>query len=142
MQHASMEYSLYIKYFFQHKFSIMLINELSKQTGVSIHTIRYYENLGLIKGKTDEKVKSNNYKQYDEMHVRMIRGVVEAKKAGFTLAEINTLIQDWFNKKIAANIKIEIVEKKITEVDIKIKQLKGVKRFLVQAKNDIENGLC
>jgi MerR family transcriptional regulator, copper efflux regulator len=120
----------------------MLISELSKRTGVSIHTLRYYENLGLIKGKTDEKVKSNNYKQYDEALVGKIKGIILAKKGGFTLAEINTLMQDWFNKKLAANKKIEIVEKKIREVHIKMNQLKDVKKFLLQAKNDIENGLC
>jgi MerR family copper efflux transcriptional regulator len=120
----------------------MLINELSKRTGVSIHTLRYYENLGLIKGKTDEKVKSNNYKQYDETLVETIKWIIASKKAGFTLAEINPLIQDWFNEKLTFSNKIEIVEKKIREVDIKINQLKDVKRFLLQAKNDVENGLC
>jgi hypothetical protein len=38
----------------------MLINELSKKTGVSIHTIRFYENKGLIQGVTNESVKTNN----------------------------------------------------------------------------------
>jgi MerR family copper efflux transcriptional regulator len=120
----------------------MLINELSKRTGVSIYTLRYYENLGLIKGKTDEKVKSNKYKQYDEILVETISWIIESKKAGFTLAEINALIQDWFNNVLTINEKIEIVQKKIREVDIRIKQLKDVKRFLLQAKGDVEDGLC
>jgi len=30
----------------------MLISELSKRTGISAHTIRFYEKSGLIKGKT------------------------------------------------------------------------------------------
>jgi len=120
----------------------MLINELSKRTGVSIHTLRYYENLGLIKGKTDEKIKSNNYKQYDEIVVEKINWIIEAKKVDFTLAEINTLLKDWFNKKLTTNQKIEIGEKKIREVDIKINQLRDVKKFLLQAKKDVENGLC
>ena len=120
----------------------MLISELSKRTGVSIHTLRYYENLGLIKGKTDEKIKSNNYKQYDEILVERINWIIAAKKVGFTLAEIKTLLEAWFNKKITANQKIEIGEKKIREVDIKINQLKDVKKFLVRAKKDVENGLC
>ena len=44
----------------------MLINELSKRTGVSIPTLRYYENYGLFKGVSDENIKTNNYKDYDE----------------------------------------------------------------------------
>jgi DNA-binding transcriptional MerR regulator len=120
----------------------MLINELSKRTGVSIHTLRFYENLGLIKGKTDEDVKSNKYKQYAESLVETIHWIKESKKAGFTLAEINTLIQDWFDEKLTVDKKIEIVDKKIRDVDAKINQLKDVKKFLLQAKNDVENGLC
>lgn len=120
----------------------MLISELSKRTGVSIHTLRFYENLGLIKGRTDEQVKSNSYKQYDESLVETVSWIVESKKAGFTLAEINALIQDWFDEKLTLGEKTRIVMKKIDEVDDKINQLKEVKRFLLKAKKDVENGLC
>ena len=44
----------------------MLINELSKRTAVSIPTLRYYENYGLFKGVSNEKVKTNNYKDFVE----------------------------------------------------------------------------
>ncbi len=50
----------------------MLINELSKKTGVSTHTIRFYEKSGLIEGKQDEMVKSNNYFHYDEVTVEKL----------------------------------------------------------------------
>ncbi|WP_158798810.1 MerR family transcriptional regulator [Pedobacter sp. L105] len=120
----------------------MLINELSKRTGVTIHTLRYYENLGLIKGNTDETVKSNTYKQYDEILVETLSWIIASKKAGFSLAEINTLLQEWFDEKLTLSAKVEIVDKKINEVDLKIKQLKEVKKFLLEAKKDVEKGLC
>ena len=85
----------------------MLINELSKRTGVSIHTLRFYENLGLIKGKTDEDVKSNQYKQYDEALVERINWIIASKKAGFTLAEINKLMQDWFSKNLTLDKRLK-----------------------------------
>jgi len=120
----------------------MLINQLSKRTGVSIHTLRYYENLGLIKGQVDEDVKSNRYKHYDERMVEAVYSIVESKKAGFTLTEINTLIHDWFSDKLTLQKKVEIVDEKLKEVEEKIKQLKKVKTFLLEAKNDVEQGLC
>ena len=49
----------------------MLINELSKRTGITAHTIRFYEKSGLIKGVRDENVKSNNYFHYDEETVEI-----------------------------------------------------------------------
>ena len=120
----------------------MLINELSKRTGVSIHTLRYYENLGLIKGKADEKVNSNKYKHYDEIFIEKINWIIEAKKVNLTLAEIKLLLDDWFNNKLTVSRKIKMIEIKIKEVNVQIKQLKDVKRFLLQAKNDVDSGLC
>lgn len=84
----------------------MLINQLSKRTELSIHTLRYYENLGLIKGEADENVKSNNYKRYDESLVGIIAWIIESKKAGFTLTEIKTLLNDWFNNKLTRKRKL------------------------------------
>lgn len=120
----------------------MLINELSKRTGVSIHTLRYYENYGLIAGRTDETVKSNNYKQYDEDLVDKINWIIESKKAGFTLAEIRKSLDDWYNKRLSVSKKIEIVQKKIKEIDTKIRELKQVRKFLVGAIKDVENEEC
>ncbi len=120
----------------------MLINELSKRTGVSIHTLRYYENYGLIAGRTDETVKSNNYKQYNEDLVDKINWIIESKKAGFTLAEIRKSLDDWYNKRLSVSKKIEIVQKKIEEVDTKIWELKQVRKFLVGAIKDVKNEEC
>ena|SRR6186713_3345851 len=120
----------------------MLINELSKRTGVSIHTLRYYENYGLITGRTDETVKSNNYKQYDEVLIEKVEWIIASKKAGFTLSEIRKSMNDWYNKRLSVSKKIEIVQKKIEEIDTKIRELKQVKKFLAEAIKDVENGEC
>ena len=74
----------------------MLINELSKQSGVSIHTLRYYENLGLIQGEADETVSSNNYKHYDESLIERLETIKEAKEAGFALSEIKKMLDSWY----------------------------------------------
>ena len=66
----------------------MLINELSKKTGISTHTIRFYEKSGLIEGKQDESVKSNNYFHYDEVTVEKLEFISDAKSVGFTIKEI------------------------------------------------------
>ncbi len=120
----------------------MLINELSKLTGVSIHTLRYYENYGLITGMSDDSVKSNNYKQYDELVAEKVEWIVQAKKAGFTLSEIKKSLNDWFSNKLSASEKIEIVQNKIRDVDTKIRELKQVRNFLVSSLKDVENGDC
>ena len=120
----------------------MLISELSKRTGVSVHTLRYYENYGLIAGTADETVKSNNYKQYDEILIEKVEWIIQAKKAGFTLSEIRKSLNDWFGNKLPEKEKIEIVQKKIDEVDMKIRELKQVKKFLLESLKEVENGDC
>lgn len=128
--------------FFNNKLSVMLINELSKRTGLSIHTLRYYENYGLFRGMTDEKVKTNNYKQYDDSLVEKIELIKEAKEIGFTLSEIKGLLDSWFNKKLSIDKKVEVLNSKINEIDTKIRQLKQVRKFLVDGIKDVQNGDC
>jgi len=120
----------------------MLISELAKRTGITIHTLRYYENFGLYRGKTDEKVKSNNYKQYDESLVEKIQLIKEAKEIGFTLAEIKELLEDWFSNHLSKEKKVEVLEIKIKEIDAKIKQFRQVKKMLMDGIEDVRKGIC
>lgn len=120
----------------------MLINELSKKTGVSIHTIRYYENLGLIQGVSDENVKSNNYKDYDEHVVERLEIIAEAKEVGFTLAEIRKLLESWYGSNNARSEQVQMFKTKIEEIQAKIIQLKKVKKRLEKVWKELENGEC
>jgi len=120
----------------------MLINELSKRTGVSIHTLRYYENLGFYKGTVDETVKTNNYRNYEEDVVDKIALIREAKEVGFTLAEIKFLLESWNDNKLTIAEKVNFFTAKIKEVNIKIHQLEQVKCRLVKTLQDIEHGDC
>lgn len=120
----------------------MLISELSKRTGVAIHTLRFYENYGLFRGVSDEKVKTNNYKNYDESIIEKVELIVGAKKVGFTLEEIKKILDGWYNKQLSVEKKIEIVNNKVSQIDLKISQLKQVKKLLNEAIKDIKNGDC
>lgn len=120
----------------------MLINELSKKIGVSIHTIRYYENLGLIKGVSDVNVKTNNYKDYDEGVVERLEIILEAKEVGFTLAEIRRLLESWYGNNSSKLQQVEMFSAKIEEIDKKISSLKKAKKRLEKVKKDLEAGEC
>ena len=120
----------------------MLINELSKRTDLSIHTLRYYENFGLFKGLSDEKVKTNNYKNYDESLIEKIKLIKEAKEIGFTLSEIKELLDNWFNKRFSQERKIEILNAKIRDIDAKIRQLRQVRKLLTDGIKDVMNDEC
>lgn len=120
----------------------MLINELSKKTGVSIHTIRFYENKGLIESSTNKSVKTNNYRNYDESHVERIETIKEAQEAGFTLSEIKTLLEKWYSGKFLKDEQLAFFDTKIKEIENKIAQLQQMKDRLEEVKKDIEKGEC
>lgn len=120
----------------------MLINELSKRTKLSIHTLRYYEKYGLFKGEVNEDVKTNNYKYYDENLVEKIALIKEAKEIGFTLSEIKKLLDDWCDNKLSEEKKVEVLNIKIAEIDAKILQFQQVRKFLVDGIEDVKNGYC
>ncbi len=120
----------------------MLINELSKQTGITAHTIRYYEKFGLIKGKQKPDVKTNKYFHYDDETVYKLNLINTAKSVGFTLAEIKVLLDSWYNKKITKKRKVEILDEKIIAINLKIKELKNMKKLIDVLKRDVINEIC
>jgi DNA-binding transcriptional MerR regulator len=120
----------------------MLINELSKRSGVTVHTIRFYEKSGLIKGKRDENVKSNNYFHYDEETVEKLELIRDAKSIGFTINEIAQLMDAWYNNKITIPEKIAVLDEKLLTIDVRIKQLKEMKKMINQFKKDIVEDAC
>jgi len=120
----------------------MLINELSKQTGISAHTIRFYEKSGLIKGKRLENVKSNNYYHYDKETIEKLNLIKGAKSIGFTISEISNLIDAWYNKKLSTKDKLVICDEKLLSIESKIKELKFMQRLLRQLKQNIVASKC
>jgi MerR family copper efflux transcriptional regulator len=120
----------------------MLINELSKKTGISTHTIRFYEKSGLIEGKQDVSVKSNNYYHYDEVTIEKLEFISEAKSVGFTIKQIGQMIDAWYNQKYTKEQKLEILDDKLISLEQKMMEVKGMKKQLLQFKNDVLNDRC
>jgi MerR family Zn(II)-responsive transcriptional regulator of zntA len=120
----------------------MLINELSKKTGLSVHTIRFYEKSGLIEGKQNETVKSNNYFHYDEVSIEKLEFISDAKSVGFTIKEIGQMIDAWYNNKYSKIQKLEILDEKLVSLGQKMKEIKEMKKLLLEFKDDVEHDRC
>ncbi len=100
----------------------MLVGELSKRSGFSRDTIRYYEKIGLIvlpkKARLD-----NNYKDYPEDIVHILFAIRKYKDLGFTLEEIRELLVLQSIQVLDVSKLIQIVERKITGMDAAIEKL-------------------
>jgi MerR family copper efflux transcriptional regulator len=120
----------------------MLINELSKKTGISTHTIRFYEKSGLIEGKQDESVKSNNYYHYDDVTVEKLEFISDAKSVGFTIREIGQLIDAWYNNRFSKEEKLSILDEKLLSLEQKLTEIKEMNKQILQFKDDVLNDRC
>jgi MerR family copper efflux transcriptional regulator len=120
----------------------MLINELAKKTGISTHTIRFYEKSGLIEGKQDASIKSNNYFHYDEITVEKLEFIKDAKSVGFTIKEIGQIIDAWYNQRYTKAQKLEILDEKLISLEQKMKEVKDMKNQLLQFKEDVVHDRC
>lgn len=63
--------------------------ELSRLTGVSVHTIRYYERLGLLKARRNRR---NGYHEFTDEHIRRLAFIRRARGMGLTLAEVRAVM--------------------------------------------------
>ena len=67
----------------------LTIGRLAKQAGVGVETIRFYEREGLI---AQPGRRPSGYRQYPPDVVRRVRFIRHAKDLGFTLKEIQELL--------------------------------------------------
>lgn len=95
----------------------MLIGELSKRSGLTTDTIRFYQKNGFIKGQRKAGVQSNNYLHYCEGDIEKLELIQDAKSVGFTLAEIGQLLDAWYNKRFSKAKKLALLDEKLSAID-------------------------
>ncbi len=110
----------------------MKIKELSRRTGLSTHALRFYEKIGIIDSRNIKRTE-NNYRDYDENIVELIRIVNFAKTAGFSLSEISDLLSEFSQGRIKSSDKLKLLKKKEEVLSRKIGEIDKV-RYLVRRK--------
>ena len=104
----------------------MRIGELENRSGTSRHTLRYYEEVGLI----NTQRQANNYRCYNEQAVQDIAFIQQAQSMGFSLAEIAAILDAKRDQQIDCAQGAELVAKKMSEISEKIAGLQTMYRFL------------
>ena len=96
------------------------VGMLARFTGVSVHTIKYYEKIGLLSSNRKEH---SNYRLYDIRTCTDIYECMKYKNLGFSLKDVGTLTKD------ADEIKMrQMLEKRLQEVDASIEELRSIKK--------------
>ena len=99
----------------------MRIGELAKRSGLSAHTLRYYEKQGLIKVHNRSE---SNYRIYSREDLETARFIKRSRVMGFSLDEVQVFLSIRADKPahICADAK-KITDLKIIEVQQKITEL-------------------
>jgi MerR family transcriptional regulator, copper efflux regulator len=116
----------------------MLIGELSKQTGISKDTIRFYDKLGLIVG-SDRTAGTRLYKDYEPETIERLAMISQGKGLGFTLSEIKQLLNEWEGGVMSRKDQIDILERKIAELVGKKQKLDVINSYLVTKLNKLRD---
>ena len=101
----------------------MRIAEASAATGLSAHTLRYYEQIGLITPATRT---GNNYRTYGEQDVHNLRFIKRARTLGFSLEETETLLKLWQDKSRESGAVKDVALSHIADLERKIAEMKSM----------------
>ena len=104
----------------------MRIGELETRSGASRHTLRYYEQIGLISPTR----RTNNYRVYTAQTLQDLNFIQRAQSMGFSLGEIGQILDAQRNKTIDCADGAKLIEKKMAEIRQKIADLKSIYRYL------------
>lgn len=116
----------------------MTIKEVSKITGLSVDSLRYYERIGLIPPVPKNK---SGIREYNELVVQWIQFVLKFKEAGASLEKIIEYIKLLNTENDTKEARREILLEIKAELDIKIKKMQKCLE-LIEFKIENHQTLC
>ncbi len=106
------------------------IGQLAREFGVSLRTLRFYEDRGLLIPH-----RKGTVRRYDEQHKTRLSMILKAKQLGFILAEIRGLIERW-KEDAAHSVELPLTPE---EIDRQILHLEAQKRTIECAIQELSS---
>jgi DNA-binding transcriptional MerR regulator len=111
------------------------ISELASMFDISSRTIRYYEEIGLIKSESRDS--NSQQRLYTHSERRRLKLILRGKKLGFSLQEIKEMV-DLYESNPHGEVEREqilsYVDQKLRELDEKIAELFMLKEEILSYK--------
>lgn len=103
------------------------IRELSRESGVNLETIRYYEKLGLI----DTAIRQpNGYRLFSEKQLNQLDFIKSCRMIGFRLEEIKQLIMLQADPHNRCEVVDKLTKQHLIQIEHQIDQLNQIKVLL------------
>ncbi len=114
------------------------IGELSRQSGVNIETIRYYERIKVLPAPPRT---ANGRRVYGPAETRTLAFIRRSRELGFTLDEIRTLLALSADNSQGACAEVsELATGHLAEIRAKIADLRAMERVLADAVRRCDAG--
>lgn len=105
------------------------IGRAAEMSGVTAKMIRHYESLGLL-----PKIARTlgDYRVYTETEIHTLRFIRRARRLGFSMHEIETLLVLWRDQRRASKEVKRLALKHVAELDSKIEELQSMRGALAE----------
>jgi MerR family mercuric resistance operon transcriptional regulator len=117
--------------------SFIGIGEMSRQTGVGIETIRYFEKIGLMPAPGRSE---GGNRRYTTVHLRRLFFINRCRQIGFSQNEIKALLLMVDTKDITCAEVHNITVEHIRDIKKKIRDLRKLEKVLTQMANECSRG--
>ncbi len=104
----------------------MNIGTASRKSGLPAKTIRYYEEIGLIRPQRAD----NGYRDYSAADVHRLRFLQRSRSLGFSVEECRQLLSLYDDRGRESMEVKAIAQSKLAEIDCKIAELVGLRDVL------------
>ena len=111
----------------------MNIGKAANLSNLTIKTVRYYANIGLIKPKQNSLT---GYREYNEEEVSKLKFIGKARKFDFSINECKELLSLYENKDRTSKEVKKITLEKVSQIDEKLKDLYNLRNQLYFLANN------
>ena len=110
--------------------NIYSTGEFAKRANVSVRTIRYYDDIGLLK---PSEVKASGYRYYTDPDFMKLQQIIVLKRLGFSLEDITEI----FTQDKDANYISKSFQLQLTLIQNKIAELRRMEQVIMETKDSI-----
>ena len=105
----------------------MNIGKAASLSGLTVKTVRYYSDIGIIKPYVDG---NTGYRDFSEPDLAKLQFVAKARKFDFSLDDCRELLALYENTKRTSKEVKALTLEKIAEIDVKLTELKMLREQL------------
>ncbi|QQA42871.1 Cu(I)-responsive transcriptional regulator [Pelagovum pacificum] len=104
----------------------MNIGQMSEATGLPAKTIRYYEDIGLVRPARGE----NGYRAFSEADRHKLTFLARSRSLGFSIEDCRTLLSLYEDRDRASADVRAVAERNLEKIETKIAELEALKATL------------